>query len=146
MGYALFFARKLELTARVNQMNAQLMAVSNEQFNLTNQISAKQNAANMRMASANAAAAANYASAVSNSTDQNAISTARAAYDSAIAQNSVFGTTSDAEISGLQAKVDALDLSRKTLETQLNAAQNELQSVEKAEESAIKNSTAKYVG
>ena len=37
-------------------------------------------------------------------------------------------------------------MQRETLETQLNAASQELEQVKKAEESAIKNATPKYVG
>ena len=52
---------------------------------------------------------------------------------------------SNIEITNLQSKVNALDTTREALETQLNAASNELQQVEKAEESAIKNATPQYV-
>lgn len=146
MGYALFFARKLSLTARVNQMNAQLMVISNQQNDLTNQIAAKQNAMNTRTATANLTAAKNYKSAIGDGSDSSKVTAAQSAYDEAMAQNSLLNTTDDIDIQGLQSQVDALDLRRETLETQLTAAQQELEAVEKAEESAIKAATPKYVG
>ena len=72
MGYALFFARKLSLTARVNGLNAQLMSISQQQMDLTNKISAKQNAANLRTAVANKNAASIYTSALKSGGDTQA--------------------------------------------------------------------------
>lgn len=143
MGYALFFARKLSLTARVNGLNAQLMSVSQQQMDLTNQISAKQNAVNLRTAVANKNAASIYAKALQSGGDSAA---AEANYNDAVSSNDLQATIDNVEINSLNQQQTALDTQRKTLETQLNAAQNELQQVEKAEESAIKNATAKYVG
>lgn len=143
MGYALFFARKLSLTARVNGLNAQLMSISQQQMDLTNKISAKQNAANLRTAVANNNAASIYTKALKNGGDTQA---AEANYNEAVSSNDLQNAIDNVEINNLNQQQTALDTQRKTLETQLNAAQNELSQVEKAEESAIKNSTAKYVG
>ena len=143
MGYALFFARKLSLTARVNGLNAQLMSISQQQMDLTNKISAKQNAANLRTAVANKNAASIYTSALKSGGDTQA---AEATYNEAMSSNDLQNAIDNVEINNLNQQQTALDTQRKTLETQLNAAQNELINVEKAEESAIKNSTAKYVG
>ena len=68
-----------------------------------------------------------------------------ATLQSTLAQNEKAKTMSNIEITNLQSKVNALDTTREALETQLNSASNELQQVEKAEESAIKNATPKYV-
>lgn len=143
MGYALFFARKLSLTARVNGLNAQLMSISQQQMDLTNKISAKQNAANLRTAVANKNAASIYTSALKSGGDTQA---AEATYNEAISSNDLQNAIDNVEINNLNQQQTVLDTQRKTLETQLNAAQNELSNVEKAEESAIKNSTAQYVG
>ncbi len=143
MGYALFFARKLSLTARVNGLNAQLMSISQQQMDLTNKISAKQNAANLRTAVANNNAASIYTKALKSGGDTQA---AEANYNEAVSSNDLQNAIDNVEINNLNQQQTALDTQRKTLETQLNAAQNELSQVEKAEESAIKNSTAKYVG
>lgn len=143
MGYALFFARKLSLTARVNGLNAQLMSISQQQMDLTNKISAKQNAANLRTAVANNNAASIYTKALKSGGDTQA---AEANYNEAVSSNDLQNAIDNVEINNLNQQQTALDTQRKTLETQLNAAQQELSQVEKAEESAIKNSTAKYVG
>lgn len=138
MGYALFTARKLSLQARVNNLNAQLMSISNQQDALTNQITGKQTAANLRTANASANAYSIFANSSQSASDS-------ATLQKTLAQNELANTLSNTEIQGLQAKVNALDTARESLETQLNAASNELQAVEKAEESAIKNATPKYV-
>ena len=51
----------------------------------------------------------------------------------------------DAYAAQMNAKQKAIDTEKQRLNTLLNAAQNELQQVEKAEESAIKSATPKYV-
>jgi hypothetical protein len=53
-------------------------------------------------------------------------------------------TSDDAEIQDLTNEENALDTLRESIETQLTAAQSELESVEKAEESAIKSATPSY--
>lgn len=146
MGYALFTARKLALTSRVNQLNAQLMSISQQQMNLANQISAKQQANNLRTSTANANALSVFQNAVSGNYDEATFNQAQLAYNSTVAQNTVASTMSDAEIQLLNDQDNALDMQRETLETQLNAASQELESVKKAEEQAIKNATPSYVG
>lgn len=138
MGYALFTARKLALQSRVNNLNAQLMAISNQQNALTDQITNKQMMSDLR--SANAAANAYSIFQSSGQSDKDT-----ATLQSTLAQNEKTKTMSNIEITNLQSKVNALDTTREALETQLNAASNELQQVEKAEESAIKNATPQYV-
>lgn len=138
MGYALFTARKLALQSRVNNLNAQLMAISNQQNALTDQITNKQMMSDLR--SANAAANAYSIFQSSGQSDKDT-----ATLQSTLAQNEKAKTMSNIEITNLQSKVNALDTTREALETQLNSASNELQQVEKAEESAIKNATPKYV-
>ena len=138
MGYALFTARKLALQSRVNNLNAQLMAISNQQNALTDQITNKQMMSDLR--SANAAANAYSIFQSSGQSDKDT-----ATLQSTLAQNEKAKTMSNIEITNLQSKVNALDTTREALETQLNSASNELQQVEKAEESAIKNATPQYV-
>lgn len=145
MGYALFTARKLCLTARVNNLNAQLMTISNQRDALTNQITQKQTAANIRTANANSKAAANYAS-IMQGDDEKAKETAEADYNKTVSDNEVANTMTNLEIQALQAKDNALDTTQKSIQTRLTAAQKELEAVEKAEESAIGNATPKYAG
>ena len=138
MGYALFTARKLALQSRVNNLNAQLMAISNQQNALTDQITNKQMMSDLRSANA-----AENAYSIFQSSGQSDKDTAT--LQSTLAQNEKAKTMSNIEITNLQSKVNALDTTREALETQLNSASYELQQVEKAEESAIKNATPKYV-
>lgn len=145
MGYALFTARKLSLTARVNNLNAQLMSISNQRDALTNQITQKQNAANIRTAQANATAATKYAS-IMQGDDEDAKKNAESDYNKSVADNEVANTISDLEIQALQAKDNALDTTQQSIQTRLTAAQKELEAVEKAEESAIDHATPKYAG
>ena len=143
MGYALFTARKLSLTTRVNQMNAQLMSLSQRQMDLANQIATKESANALRTNSANAQAYSVFAAAVQGGGDT---TQAQAALNKTLSDNSSKTAMDDAEIQQLEAKQTQIDLQRKNLEAQLNAAQQELESVEKAEQSAIKSSTPGYVG
>lgn len=136
MGYALFTARKLNLTTRVNQLNAQLMSISQQQMDLANQQSAYESAYSLRSATAYSQLASDYAA---GTIDEKA-------FEAGKAQQSVFSTQSDAQIQALASKQNALDIQRESLETQLNAAQSDLESVEKAEGDAIKNATPGYVG
>ena len=138
MGYALFTARKLALQSRVNNLNAQLMAISNQQNALTDQITNKQMMSDLRSANATANAYSIFQGSGQSDKDT-------ATLQSTLAQNEKTKTMSNIEITNLQSKVNALDTTREALETQLNAASNELQQVEKAEESAIKNATPQYV-
>jgi len=138
MGYALFTARKLSLQTRVNQLNAQLMSISNQQDALTTQITNKQMAANLRIANANANAYSIFANSSQSANDS-------ATLQNTLAQNELATTMSNIDIQNLQSKVDALDTTRQSLQTQLNAASNELSQVEKTEESAIKSATPKYI-
>ena len=138
MGYALFTARKLALNSRVNTINAKLMSISNERYALTQKINGQQMAQSMRTSAATLQAIKAYKESDAQG-DFNQI------MKEAEAQNE-YDTASNTELFKLQQKDSLLDTQQKTLETQLKAAQQELEAVEKAEESAIKNATPKYVG
>ena len=138
MGYALFTARKLSLQTRVNQLNAQLMAISNQQDALTQKITNKQMETNLKIANSNTKAYSIFASSSQSTADSTKL-------NKTLSDNELASTLSNVEIQGLQAKVDVLDTTRQSLQTQLTAAQNELSQVENTEESAIKNATPKYV-
>lgn len=135
MGYALFTARKMSLQSRVNNLNAQLMQVQNQQMALADQRTAKQLQSDMKSANAQCRAASVFANGGS-----------EAEYQSAMAEINKSNVMSDAEIQGITAKENALDTQREALETQLQAASAELENVKKAEESAIKSATPQYVG
>ncbi|MBQ2645375.1 hypothetical protein IJG14_07385 [bacterium] len=149
MGYALFFARKLSLNTRINNMNAELMAISNQQTELTNRKAAQESQKNLATATANNTAAATYANtleALGSNASSADLELAKTRYNQALQQNSIFSAKDDVEIQQITAEMNALDTRRETLETQLTAAQAELEKVEKAEESAIKSSAPGYVG
>lgn len=144
MGYALFTARKLSLNARVNNLNAQLMTISNQRDSLTRQIAAKQNAANLRTAQAKADAANVFSQALESDSSTEARTKAENDYNKTIADNEVLNSISNFEIAALEAQDNVLDNSQQSIQTRLTAAQKELESVEKAEESGIKNASPKY--
>lgn len=139
MGYALFTARKMSLQTRVNQLNARLMSISNQQDALTQQITNKQLTNGLRIASANCEAYEVFKNSSQSDSDLLEL-------NSSLSNSELATQMSNFDIQALQSKVDVLDTARQSITTQLNAAQQELQQVEKAEESAIKNSTPKYVG
>ena len=143
MGYALFTARKLSLTARVNSLNARLMAVSNQQMALADQIYAAQSSNNLQNAYAQKDAISTFSAAIAGGTDY---SVAFADYQTSLSDINLSSTESNMSIAALKSQENALDMERETLQTQLNAASQELENVKKAEEQAIKNATVKYVG
>lgn len=143
MGYALFTARKLSLTSKVNQMNAQLMSISQRQMDIANQIATKESANALRTSATNAQAYSVFEASINNGEDA---TKAQATLDKSLADNAAKTTLYDVEIQQLEARQTQIDLNKQNLETQLTAAQKELEAAEKAEESAIKNSTPSYVG
>ena len=152
MGYALFTARKLSVTTRLNNCNANLMSITEKEYALTASIFAKQNASALDSTKASQEAYAKYETAMNglagmdSSTDEykTAKTNAETALNKAIADIDVKSAMSDAEIQTLNQQQTMYDLQKKNLETQLNAYQNELDAVEKAEENAIKGSTPKF--
>ena len=143
MGYALFTARKLATTTRLNNCNANLMSITEKEYSLTASIFAKQSASALDSTKASQAAYAQYESAIKNGGDSSK-ETAEAALNSALAEIDVQTAMTDAEIQTLKQQQTMYDLQKKNLQTQLNAYQNELDAVEKAEENAIKGSTPKF--
>lgn len=135
MGYALFTARKLALNSRVNSINAKLACISNKRNSITNELQAQQVAATMRENAATKSALENYYAA--GGEGDFSLFAAQAKDTNAEAKDSI-------RMLDLQQQDSLLDVQQKSLETQLKAAQEELQAVEKAEESAIKNATPKY--
>ncbi len=143
MGYALFTARKLSLTTRLNQSNAQLMSNSERANSLTVSIYAKQSASALDKATKSQEAYKEYSSAIQGA-DETAKSEAQAVLNEALAEIDTQSAMTDAEIQQLNMQQTCLDQERERLQTQLNSYQNELESVEKAEEEAIKNAAPKF--
>ena len=141
MGYALFTARKLSLNTRLNSCNANLTALTERENVLTQSIFAKQQASAMLANQKNLEALQEYNSALQNGEDS---TKAKAALDEKMAEIKKQSTMDETEIFGLNQQQTLLDMEKKNLETQLKAFQNELDSVQKAEENAIKGSTPKF--
>ena len=143
MGYGLFTSRKASLQSNINSLNSRLMQIQNEKNALTNKIANQQNINNMKSANYQAQLTSVFSSNIANGMSQ---TEALMNYQNALAQNSLTSTQNNMGISALQQKDQAYDTQISQLQTQLNAQSQELENVKKAEESAIKNSTVKYVG
>ena len=161
MGYALFTARKMSLQAKVNDYNAKLMQLSNEETRLANQTANRQQ---MRNAQDNAhtvgtqlfqgvgtiggaiaglALGGPVGAVIGAVAGKEGTSMATGAGNNL--RDGMRKQEDDAYAAAMNAKQKQIDTEKQRLTTLLNAAQNELQQVEKAEEGAIKNSTPKYV-
>ena len=119
------------------------MQLQNEKNKLTNQIANQQNIYNLQSANYQSQLASVFSSNIASGMSQ---TEALMNYQSALAQNSLTSTQNNMNISALQSQDQAFDTQISQLQTQLNAQSQELENVKKAEESAIKNSTVKYVG
>lgn len=170
MGYAIFTARKLMLTNRINQLNFRIMQLTQQQQTLADQ------AARSEMANANLR---NLFSGIGNMITmslgiqgQNAQSqllqgAQAGAYDASSAQGlysalapyqmqqqavtSIFAsmqqmiqTQSDTQMRNIKEMENNIELQRKSLETQVKAASAELKSVEEQEDKQIQNSAPKF--
>lgn len=144
MGYALFTARKMSLQAKVNDYNAKLMQISNQEDRLTNQTSAAQQQTNLVNGIANGIGT---------------VGTIAGLIFGGVAGAQAGGTIGSflgkGISNGASAKQEAqqqriaqqqkmLDTEKQRINTLLTKAQKELESVEKAEESAIGSATPKY--
>ena len=145
MGYALFTARKLSLTTRLNNCNA-LLASNSERTNaLTTSIFAKQSEADMKKINANIKAYNEYEKAMDAAgDDEKKQNDAQTELTTALNNAEKESTMSNIRIQMLQQQQNVLDQEKNRLETQLKAYQQELESVEKGEEAGIKSATPKF--
>ena len=153
MGYALFTARKLSLTTRINTCNANLTINSEKANALSNSIFAKQQKAALELSTANQNAYSIFEKTIKDAEEKNsgnddainnAMIKAQYTLQKAMSAASQKQSMSNIEIQQLSQQQNLLDQERQSLQTQLTAYQNELTNVEKAEETAIKNSTPKF--
>ena len=153
MGYALFTARKLSLTTRINTCNANLSINSEKANALSNSIFAKQQKSALELFTANKNAYSIFEKTIKDAEEKNsgnddainnAMIKAQYTLQKAMSAASQKQTMSNIEIQQLRQQQNLLDQERQSLQTQLTAYQNELTNVEKAEETAIKNSTPKF--
>jgi len=143
MGYALFTSRKASLQSNINSLNSRLMQIQNEKNALTNKIANQQNLNNLQSANYQSQLASVFSANIAGGMNQ---TQALMNYQASLAQNSLTSTQNNMGISALQSQDQAYDTQISQLQTQLNAQNQELENVKKAEESGIKNSTVKYVG
>lgn len=168
MGYAIFTARKLMLQNRLNQANYRLMVLAQQQQDLTQQ------AANLEMqngikSALNSVFASNIAQdaynqlataaqgkevtilgtkyKIDSESSVSSISSAvNAKLDGIRTLNAAGEAASKANLQGVQAIGNQIDLEMKKLDTQVKEITAEMEQVEKAEETAIKASAPKYGG
>ncbi len=173
MGYAIFTARKLMLTNRINQISFRIMQLTQQQQTLAD------NAARMERAIANTR---NLFSSIGNAfqmglqmqqqtamqglyqniqanggkIDQSALSSIGSLLGGGMnfmstpmgmfmtLMNQSIEMTSQNELRNVKEMENQIELQRKSLETQLNAAQKELEKVEQAEDKNIERSAPKF--
>lgn len=141
MGYALFTARKMSLQAKVNQYNLKLMQLANKETELTNKTTLRQTLNN---SVDKAQSTANLACNIGDLFTGGATSAVAGVANFAI--DTIQSKSDEAYQTKIAAEQQKIDTEKQRLNTLLNAAQNELQQVEKAEQSAIKSATPQYVG
>ena len=153
MGYALFTARKMSLQSKVNQYNLQLMQIANKETELTQKTARLQKRNNRIDAAQNKGSAVAkiggtivggvfggiLGAGIGSSLGEGFGDLANSAIDKG---QQAYTEYQETELARQQQE---LDTEKQRINTLLNAAQNELQQVEKAEESAIKSSTPQYV-
>ena len=167
MGYALFTARKLSLTTRLNLCNAQLMSNSERANALTQSIYAARTKSATEANKLTTEAYKTYTSSLKSANDiykavlDNEASTEEAKEDAkdkytiakaeadsildeALSEISLGTAMDDLEIEALNMQQTTLDQQRETLETQLNAYSKELENVEKTEGEAIKSAAPNF--
>lgn len=140
MGYALFTARKMSLQAKVNQYNLKLMQLANKENELTNKTALRQTINN---SVDKAQSTANLACNIGDFFTGGATSAVAGVANFAI--DTIQNKSDEAYQTQLAAEQQKIDTEKQRINTLLNAAQNELQQVEKAEQSAIKSATPQYV-
>ena len=153
MGYALFTARKLSVSTRLNMCNANLACNTEKTYSLSNSIFVQQSKRDLELSTATQNAYSVYEKAVTDANNKYgsdtekinaATSQAESVLQKALKEAELKQTQTNTQIQQLNQKQTLLDQERQRLQTQLNAYSNELSNVEKAEESAIKNSTPKF--
>ena len=151
MGYAIFAARKLSLTNRLNQLNFRIMQLSQQQMTLSQAagdmervLSAQKNYMNnvnnamlnnlFNMNGQNGSGGA------TNNIFQQAMQQIQQTY----LQNSMMDLLAGNKMQEVKNIETQIELERKTLETQAKAVETELKQVEEAENKAIERSAPKF--
>ena len=153
MGYAIFSARKIMLSTRINNLQFRLMALSQQKQNLAQLSSSMQqyfgnismmlgSGYGMGMGLMNGLANSVFGMFMGNSA--NNIFGSMGYNNQIAAAQQMLGMQSQAMLKPVAAQENMIDNEMKTIETQLKAAQAEIEQVEKAEDNAIKQSAPKF--
>ena len=157
MGYAVFAARKIMLTNRINNLNFRIMCLSQQQQSLSD-ISGRmqQFFGNLTMGLSNQMQSGmnsqmqGFMTGLQTMGGQNASifqnigGFANNYYNQMQMQQYQLSAMQQAILQPVAEQENQIELERKRLETQVSAAQKELESVEKAEEKAIERSAPKF--
>ena len=153
MGYALFTARKMSLQAKINDYSLKLSQISNEQDKLTQQLAAKQQQTNTltnignSLGTFGSVGGAVVGGILGGIPGALALGKLGGGLGSAAGTGISNGATASQNMQQAQisAKEKQLDTEKLRIDTLLKKAQQELQSVEKSEETAIQSATPKYL-
>ena len=151
MGYAVFTARKLMLNSRVNKLNFRLMCLSQEKQNLAQQSSTMQSYFGKLSMDMNTMCQQNMLGSMLggsyNGTSGNS-QTQMMNYMGNMYQmqlnNNYIQQMQQSMMAPVAMRDNAIDMEMKTIETQLQAAREELNNVEKHEGEEIKKSAPKF--
>lgn len=152
MGYAIFAARKIMLTSRINNLNWRIMCLSQQQQSLSD-VSGRmqQYFGTMSMLMGNQNASIWQAMGLGNQWNGgNGLGSGTIAQNGMNFMNSMsyeqmmLNMQSQMMLKPVADQENQIELERKRLETQLQAATKELEKVEQAEEKQIESSAPKY--
>lgn len=153
MGYALFTARKLMLQNRLNQFNYRMMMLQQQRNQVVDQASNMEIMNSMR-STVNNIFAYDQTSKLydnmlgsGNQTDiQGQMAKLQNDLQTNLLKNQLTAQSDAMKLKSVQAVENQIDMEMKKLETQVKETTAEMESVEKAEENAIKQSSPKYGG
>ena len=152
MGYALFTARKLMLQNRLNQLNYRAMVLTQQEQNLAVQAANLQQVMGLRSSQTSIYAANQIAGAYNNKSivDEDKleqyVNTVKANMDAFTKTQNGYNDVDAAQLKSIQVVENQMDLEMKKIETQIKTTTAEMENVEKAEETAIKNAAPDYQG
>ena len=156
MGYAVFTARKLMLTSRVNNLNFRLMCLSQQKQSLSQQMASMQSMFGQISMNLNTSCGLNTNNLMGSflggiglgnmdsSLLGQQLSFGKGNYEQLALYNNYIQQMQRSMMAPIAMQDNAIDMEMKTIETQLQAARQELEAVEKHEGDEIKKSAPKF--
>lgn len=154
MGYAIFTFRKLMLTNRVNNLNYRLMVLSQRKQTMSDHLATMQQQQGIQTAymgmmfkSAMNQSIFGVMQGPNMAPEQRYFVMQQVQQEGMMKQqmaNMFVQAQNEQQLQGAHLTENAIDMEMKAIETQIKAAQKELESVEKAEDKQIEQSTPKY--